>query len=171
MRPGVLIWVIGSADRLAAAGAAIRAAVSDHVAFVDVISEDEIREHLCTHEKEGADVRALAAERTGWVCHLLERNGGAGIALSHGSKRAERDALRKKAGGMIEVLLKGALPAGLEPPYYPDVELDGTESEQDIRARIEAALKAIGLLDESSRRYDEDEERLVKERLEKLGYL
>jgi hypothetical protein len=154
MRPGVVIWVLGSEEKLAAAGSMIRDALKDLFAAVEVFSQKD------------ADV-----EQLGRKCREVEGKGGAALALSHASKRQERDAFRKSGGGMIEVLLKGAVPPGLDPPFYPEMEIAEGDGEAEIKAGLMAALKAVGLLDESSKGYDEEEEKLVRERLEKLGYL
>jgi hypothetical protein len=154
MRPGVVIWVLGSEAKLAAAGAMVRDALKDLFAAVEVFS------------RKDADV-----ERLGRQCLETERRGGAAVVLSHASKRRERDALRKSAGSMIEVLLKGDPPPDLEPPFYPEVEIAEGDGEAEVKAGLMSALKSVGLLDESSGGYDEDEEKLVRDRLEKLGYL
>jgi len=154
MKPGVVIWVLGSRERLAAAGPLVRDALKD------------LRESVEVFSQEGPDVQQLGGQ-----CLEVERRGGAAIALSHGSKRQERDAFRKSAGATIEVLLKGNLPQELEPPFYPEVEIAEGDGEAEVKAGLLSALKAVGLVDESSKGYDEEEERLVRERLEKLGYL
>jgi len=171
MKPGIVIWVLGRRERIDAAGAAVQAAVKDFFPFSIVLSEDDVKQNLCSGEPQGADVRALAARRTGWICRLLERSGGAAIALSEASRRDERDAVRKTAAAMIEVLVSGAGSPELEPPFYPEVEIAGGDGPEEIKAKVLQALKSIGLLDESSKQYDENEEKLVKDRLEKLGYL
>lgn len=154
MRPGVVIWVLGSEERLAAAGPLLRDALKDLVAAVDMFSQED-----------------AAVEQLGRKSLEVERKGGAAMVLSHASKRQERDAFRKSAGAMIEVLLGGHLPPDLEPPFYPEVEIAEGDGEAEVKARLTAALKAVGLLDESSKGYDEEEEKLLRERLEKLGYL
>jgi hypothetical protein len=171
MKPGVVIWVLGQREKLGKAGAAVQAAVKDFFPFSIILSEEEARQGLCSGEPPGADVRALAARRMGWVCRLLERSGGAAIALSCVSKREERDAVRKTSAAVIEVLVAGAPPPDLEPPFYPEVELADGDGPEEVRAKVLQALKSAGLLDESSKQYNEDEEKLVKDRLEKLGYL
>jgi len=171
MKPGVVIWVLGSAERLAAAGAMMKEALKNLFAEAEVFSQQEAAEKLAEAGKGGTDARALAVEQLGRQCREVERRGGAAIALSHASKRQERDAFRKEAGGMIEVLLGGTLPPDLEPPFYPEMEIAEGDGEAEVHAGLAAALKAVGLVDESSRGYDEEEEKLVRERLEKLGYL
>ncbi|MFH1437468.1 MAG: adenylyl-sulfate kinase [Pseudomonadota bacterium] len=170
MKPGIIVWVLGNRDRLGESGLTVKTAISEHFPFSIILSEEEVREHLCGDVKQDEDARKLAAERAGWVCGLLARGGGAGIVLSHSSRRDVRDAVRKASGAMIEVLVAGDA-ENLEPPYYPEVEVAGDDSREQVSKKLLEALKSIGLLDEPSREYDEEEERLVKERLEKLGYL
>ena len=170
MKPGIIIWVLGGRDRLGEIGLMVKTAISEHFPFAIILSEDEAREHLCGDVKQDKDVRKLAAERAGWVCGLLARSGGAGIVLSHSSRREERDAVRKASKAMIEVLVAGD-GENFEPPFYPEVEVAEGESREESSKKLLKALKSIGILDEQSKEYDEEEEKLVKERLEKLGYL
>ena len=170
MKPGIIVWVLGKRDRLGESGLLVKTAISGHFPFSIVLSEDDVREHLCGEATQDETVRKLAAERAGWVTRLVAGSGGAGIVLSHSSRREDRDAVRKASGAMIEVLVAGDA-ENLEPPYYPEVEVAGGESQEQVSKKLLEALKSIGILDEQSKEYDEEEEKLVKERLEKLGYL
>jgi len=171
MSTGVVIWVTGDAGRLDEACRGVAAAARRSFAIVDVVRQDEVLARLCGSEKPDADLQALSVERTGWLCHLLEKHGGAGIARSGASRRGQRAGVRAMAGAMIEVLVRGELPAGLEPPDYPEVELEPGDGEEETARKVTAALAAIGVLGSAGHEYSSAEEAQVKDRLEKLGYL
>ncbi len=169
---GYVVWLTGDRGRMEAIAGPLRQALAGTARSVDAIAAETVEEKLCSVEPRGPDFGDLVLRRLGWLCRLLARNGCAVVALAASPGRAVRDDVRRMTGGrMIEVLVHGDLPAGYEPPHYPEAEWKTGEAAADAIRRIRAALADAGLLGAAANVYSAEEEARIKDRLEKLGYL
>lgn len=174
MNSGVIIWISGSKQAGMKVGEVARALCSKYFYSADIIDEDVVREKLCSGEVQAdANIRALTVDRTHYLAYLLERNGCGCVVICNCATRKERDEIRKKVTAMIEVYVRGQIPEGYEPPYYPDVEIEQDDGDELIADKILKALIRIGVVATggSTDGYSSEEEQVVKDRLEKLGYL
>jgi adenylylsulfate kinase len=142
---GYVVWMTGDRGRMDGLAAALRKALGPTVPSLDVLTEEEVRERLCSNEPPRPEVSELPVRRLGWLSHLLARNGCAAIALSGDPRRSLREEVRKTEPRSVELLVGGTLPPGYEPPTAPDVEASMTDSPADVAAKVLAVLRARGL--------------------------
>jgi hypothetical protein len=169
---GFVVWLTGDRSRMDAIAEALRIGLAGTAKSVDVFTAEMVEDKLCSVEPRGPDFRELVLRRLGWLCHVLQRNDSAAVAVAGSPKRATRDEARKIAGGhLLEVVVRGAMPEGWEAPHYPEVDLAPTDGPDVSVKRVREALLAAGLVPETGNVYSAEEEARIKERLEKLGYL
>ncbi len=166
---------------------------------VEQLDGDVTRKYLstglgCTKEDRDENIR-----RVGFVAKLLTRNGVFVTAAFVSPYREIRDEIRKEIGNFVEVYvkcpvevcierdvkgmykkaLKGEIKnfTGIDDPYEeplnPEVivETDKETVEESV-GKVMRKLAELGYIDEWSEPegYSEEEEEIVKKRLENLGY-
>jgi len=169
-----------------------------NVSRLEILDEGVLRDDLGERLESSSAGGALSTTQTALVANLLARNGVAVIVADASPSRQERENARKIIGSFVEVYLKCALgvlrerdlcgsyygeggrgeasQAGAwgeiyEAPSNPEilVETDQLNPEQ-AAAEILRRLESLGLVSSPSG-YSSEEEEMVKDRLEKLGYL
>ncbi len=171
MKPGVVIWLLGGRESLERWSGVLRSALERIFPVVVVLSEDEAKAVLGSAEGAGDGSFAPVVKKLGWICRRMTESGGVVVILSTSSKREERDAVRRMCPATIEAMLSEGETPDLEPPFYPEMEIATDSKPEEISSRLLETLKAVGIVVEKCGKYDAKEEQIVKERLEKLGYL
>jgi|GEM_PF-1712781 len=171
MSQGIFVWVLGDSEKIELYGKLIQGILKEFFPCTIILTEKSVQEGLCEGESQNDDLKIIITQKMIWVGNLIEKGGGAAIALSSFSRRSERDSARKKASAFMEVLIRGKLPPELEAPYYPEIEIDENDGEEECKKKILQALQSMGIAGASESQYNESEEEIVKKRLEKLGYL
>ncbi len=148
-------------------------------------------------EPAGAEA-ALSSAQTALVASLLARNGVVVIVADASLSRQERERARKMADSFVEVYLKcapgvlrerdihgsyygegarkresqaGARAEVYEAPLHPEVSVETDQlNPEQAAAEILRRLEGLGFVSTPSG-YSNEEEEMVKDRLEKLGYL
>ncbi|MCC6744049.1 MAG: adenylyl-sulfate kinase [Acidobacteria bacterium] len=175
--------------------------LKDRGRYVEVLDGDIVRTNLSKGLGFSKEDRDTNIRRIGFVAHLLSRNGVAAITAAISPYRDIRDECRAMIGNFVEVYVKcpvsvcadrdvkglyakaiaGEIPhfTGVSDPYEePEnaeivVETD-LESKEASADKIIARLEELGYLDpvasSCATAGDEDDE-LVRQRLEELGYV
>jgi hypothetical protein len=168
---GYVVWLTGDRRRMDGLAEALRAALQGTARSVDVLTAEVVDEKLCSNEPHGADHGAVVVRRLAWLAHVLARNGCAAVAVSASPRRALRDEARGMAGSFVELLVHGEMPEGWEAPHYPEVEALAGDEPRAVAEKVVRALVAAGVVAETTEVYSAEDEKRIKDRLEKLGYL
>ena len=165
---------------------------------VEMLDGDIIRTNLSKglgFSKEGRDENI---KRVGFVCDLLTRNDVIAIAVCISPYRAVRDFNRKRIGNFFEVYTKCNLkecikrdPKGMykkalageiknytgiddpyEEPLNPEVVVETDKETPDQSAeKVMKCLEGLDFLEKKEADVPRKEEKKIKEKLKKLGYL
>jgi adenylyl-sulfate kinase len=168
---------------------------------VEVLDGDVIRTNLSRGLGFSKEDRDTNIRRIGFVCHLLSRNGVAAIAAAISPYRDIRNEVRQMIGNFVEVYVdcpvevcaqrdaKGLYQKAFngeisnftgvsdpyEPPENPEVVLKtAEESPEESCRKILSKLEELGYIPsapEEDQAYSEEEEELIRKRLEDLGYM
>lgn len=170
-----------------------------NVARCEILDEGVLRDSLGKAPQSPQAGAPLSTGQTALVANLLTRNGVVAIVADSSRSRQGRENARQMIGSFVEVYLKCALgvlrqrdvrgshyygegvrsedsqPAALaetyEEPVNPEVLLETDQlNPEQAAARVLERLESLGFLSKPSG-YSSEEEEMVKERLEKLGYL
>ena len=163
---------------------------------VEVMDGDVVRTHLSKGLGFSREDRDTNIKRIAFVCSLLTRNGVICISAAISPYREAREWARQEIGNFVEVYVKCPLDVcrqrdvkglyklvdegkiknftGVDDPYEeplnPDlvIETDQETIEESVQ-RIFAKLEALGYLEPEEA--EEDETKVVTDRLSALGYL
>ena len=163
---------------------------------VEVLDGDIVRTHLSKGPGFSREDRNTNIQRIAFVCNLLTRNGVVSIAAAISPYREAREWARKEIGNFVEVYVKCPLEVcrqrdvkglyklvdegkiknftGVDDPYeepeHPElvIETDKESIEESVE-RIFAKIVELGYLD--AEETNEDESKVVTDRLAALGYL
>ncbi|MBK6426258.1 MAG: adenylyl-sulfate kinase [Blastocatellia bacterium] len=169
--------------------------------YVEVLDGDVVRTNLSKGLGFSKEDRDTNIRRIGFVAHLLSRNGVAAITAAISPYRDIRDECRAMIGNFVEVYVKcpvnvcaGRDVKGLyakaiageikhftgvsdpyEEPLNAEIVLEtDLESKEASADKIIAKLEELGYLDPiASTEFaaEDDEDELVRQRLEELGYV
>ncbi len=164
--------------------------------YVEVLDGDVVRTNLSKGLGFSKEDRDTNIRRIGFVAHLLSRNGVAAITAAISPYASIRRECREMIGNFVEVYVKCPVDVcaerdvkglykkamageikhftGVSDPYeepeHAELVLEtNTESPDASAARIIAKLEELGYLDPVEGGDDEDE--LIRQRLEELGYV
>ncbi|HYK85837.1 MAG TPA: adenylyl-sulfate kinase [Ktedonobacteraceae bacterium] len=163
---------------------------------IEVLDGDIVRTHLSKGLGFSREDRDTNIKRIAFVCSLLTRNNVICISAAIAPYREAREWARKEIGNFVEVYVKCPLEVcrqrdvkglyklvdegkiknftGVDDPYeepeHPElvIETDKETVEESV-ARIFAKLEELGYLE--AEETQEDESKIVTERLAALGYL
>lgn len=166
---------------------------------VEVLDGDDIRKNLSKGLGYSKEDRDTNIKRVGYVCKLLSRNGVVAIASCISPYKEVRDEVRQDVGNFVEVYVKCPIEVlkerdikglykkalngeikgftGVDDPYEePDkpeviVETDKETPEESCN-KIIKTLEILGYIPKvEDYEYSKEDEKLVKKRLEDLGYI
>jgi adenylyl-sulfate kinase len=166
---------------------------------VEVFDGDVVRTHLCKGLGFSKEDRDENIRRIGFVCAMVTRHGGAAIAAAISPYRAIREEVRGKVQNFVEVYVKTAVETciqrdvkglykkalageikgftGVDDPYEAPANpeliiLTEEETPQESAARIVRKLEELGYLAPApAPSLSAEEEKRMRERLTRLGYL
>lgn len=168
---------------------------------VEVLDGDVVRTNLSKGLGFSKEDRDINIRRIGFVCHLLSRNGVVAIAAAISPYRAIRDEVRRMIGDFVEVFVdcpvevcadrdvKGLYQKAMngeianftgvsdpyEPPLNPEVVIKTAEEtpEESCRKILDKLVELgyVASTPEEEKAYSEEEEELIRKRLEDLGYM
>jgi len=166
---------------------------------VELLDGDVVRTNLSKGLGFSKEDRDTNIRRIGFVCNLLTRNGVVAIGSAISPYRAIRDELRAMIGNFVEVyvecplevlverdvkgLYKKALAGEIkeftgvsdpyEPPLNPEVIVhSAVESIEESAAKILRKLEELDYIPRlASDVYSQEEQAIVEERLQSLGYM
>lgn len=163
---------------------------------VEVLDGDVVRTHLSKGLGFSREDRDTNIKRIAFVCSLLSRNGVICISAAISPYREARAWARKEIGNFVEIYVKCPLEVcqerdvkglykqvaegkikgftGIDDPYeepeHPELVIEtNKESIEESVQRIFAKLEELGYLDPEDAQ--EEETKIVTERLTSLGYL
>jgi len=167
---------------------------------VEVFDGDEIRTNLTKGLGFSKEDRDTNIRRVGYVCNLLTRNGVVSIAAVISPYQNIRDEVRQSIGRFVEVFIDAPLDelikrdvkgmykkalageiknfTGIDDPYEapekPEVHVQtDKETVEESTAKIVKTLEILGHIPaiEGATDYSEEEEEVIKNRLQDLGYI
>jgi len=165
---------------------------------IEVLDGPEIRQHLSGEAGSPGEGRRAEIRRIAFVCSLLSRNGVIALVAAVSPYREMREAARRMAPRFVEVFVdcplevcirrdvegvyRGASnggtgaaiggPDAYEPPRDPEVVCKTSEESPEASVdKIIAALQRLQYITAPLAAYSAEEEELIRERLEGLGYL
>ncbi|MBZ5527754.1 MAG: adenylyl-sulfate kinase [Acidobacteriia bacterium] len=166
---------------------------------VEVFDGDVVRTHLCKGLGFSKEDRDENIRRIGFVCAMVTRHGGAAIAAAISPYRAIREEVRGKVENFVEVYVKTAVETciqrdvkglykkalageikgftGVDDPYEAPANpeliiVTEEETPQESAARIVRKLEELGYLAaEPAQQLSAEEEKRMRQRLVRLGYL
>jgi len=169
--------------------------------YVEVLDGDVVRTNLSKGLGFSKEDRDTNIRRIGFVAHLLSRNGVAAITAAISPYRDIRDECRAMIGNFVEVYVKCPVNVcadrdvkglyakaiageikhftGVSDPYEEPLNAEivletDLESKEESAARIIARLEELGYLEPiaaAETAAEDDEDELVRQRLEELGYV
>jgi adenylylsulfate kinase len=138
-------------------------------------------------------------KRIGFECRMLTQTGAAAVAVTISPFKAQRERLRKEIGRFVEVHCHAPMAvlkkrdtkglyaaaecgecvdvAGISAPYEapdkPEVDFDSEkESFEEGLAKVLTTLQMLGYIDDIGNKVlTENEEELIRKRLQDLGYI
>ncbi len=166
---------------------------------VELLDGDVVRTNLSKGLGFSKEDRDTNIRRIGFVCNLLTRNGVVAIGSAISPYRAIRDELRRSIGAFVEVyvecpldtlverdvkgLYKKALAGEIkeftgvsdpyEAPLNPEVVVNSsTETIEESAAKILRKLEELEYVPRPATEvYSKEEQAIVEERLQSLGYM
>jgi adenylyl-sulfate kinase len=167
---------------------------------VEVFDGDEIRTNLTKGLGFSKEDRDTNIRRVGYVCNLLTRNGVVSIAAVISPYQNIRDEVRQTIGRFVEVFIDAPLEelikrdvkgmykkalageiknfTGIDDPYEtpekPEVHVQtDKETVEESTAKIIKTLEILGHIPaiEGETDYSDEEEEVIKNRLQDLGYI
>jgi adenylylsulfate kinase len=194
---GFTIWFTGlSGAGKSTLSEAIQQRLQARGRNVEILDGDVVRTHLSKGLGFSREDRDTNIKRIAFVCSLLTRNGAACISAAIAPYREARDWARNEIGNFVEVYVKCPLEVcrerdvkglyklvdegkiknftGIDDPYEeplnPElvVETDKETVDESVN-RILAKLVELGYLEPEE--IQEDETKVVTDRLSALGYL
>ncbi len=171
------------------------------IAKIELLDGDVIRTNLSKGLGFSKEDRDTNIRRIGWVCEVLTRNDVVAVASAISPYQVVRDEVREKVGDFVEVYVKCPVEVlidrdvkglyakalageienftGISDPYEeptePEVVVEtDTESVEESVTKILRKLedlKYIAEVKDESKPYSEEDEALMEERLQALGYL
>ncbi len=194
---GFTIWFTGlSGSGKSTLSEIIEARLKARGRNIEVLDGDIVRTHLSKGLGFSREDRDTNIKRIAFVCSLLTRNNVICISAAIAPYREAREWARKEIGNFVEVYVKCPLEVcrqrdvkglyklvdegkiknftGVDDPYeepeHPElvIETDKETVEESV-ARIFAKLEELGYLE--AEETQEDESKIVTERLAALGYL
>ena len=200
MDQGFTIWFTGiSGSGKSTVGHAVAEALRARGLTVELLDSGRIREQLNRNlgfSREEIETNIL---RLGYECKLLNRNGVTVIVAAVSPYRDVRDRLREEIGDFVEVhcrcpmeilMQRGAgelfakarrgeiahvagVNAPYEEPLKPEVLLNTDQLTVDQAAhQVIATLEVLGRIEHlEAACYTPEEEKMIRQRLQNLGYL
>ena len=200
MRKAFTIWFTGlSGSGKSTIGRAVGDALKARAIQVEVLDSGRIRQQLnrsLGFTREEVEMNLL---RLGYECRLLNRNDVTAVVTAVSPYRDVRDRVRQDIGAFVEVFCRcpmevlmkrgaseliekarrGELShvAGVDAPYEeplkPEVLLNTDQlGVQESVAKVIATLEVLGHIDRvEASCYTPDEEAMIRQRLQDLGYL
>ncbi len=194
---GFTIWFTGlSGSGKSTLSGIIEQRLKERGHNIEVLDGDVVRTHLSKGLGFSREDRDTNIKRIAFVANLLSRNGVICISAAIAPYREARAWARNEIGNFVEIYVKCPLDVcrqrdvkglyklvdegklkgftGVDDPYeepeHPElvVETDKESVEESVQ-RIFARLEELGYLDPQEA--NQDESRLVTDRLEALGYL
>jgi adenylyl-sulfate kinase len=167
---------------------------------VEVFDGDEIRTNLTKGLGFSKKDRDTNIRRVGYVCNLLTRNGVVSIAAVISPYQNIRDEVRQSIGRFVEVFIDAPLEelikrdvkgmykkalageiknfTGIDDPYEtpekPEVHVQtDKETVEESTAKIIKTLEILGHIPaiEGATDFSEEEDEVIKNRLQDLGYI
>jgi adenylyl-sulfate kinase len=194
---GFTIWFTGlSGSGKSTLSEIIEARLKARGRNVEVLDGDIVRTHLSKGLGFSREDRDTNIKRIGFVCGLLTRNNVVCISAAIAPYREAREWARKEIGDFVEVYVKCPIEVcrqrdvkglyklvdegkiknftGVDDPYeepeHPELVIEtDKETVEESLARIFAKLEELGYLE--AEETQEDESKVVTERLAALGYL
>jgi adenylylsulfate kinase len=200
MKDAFTIWFTGvTGSGKSSIGTAVGHALGDRGLTVELLDSGRIRQLTnrsvgFTREEIEANVQRLAYE-----CGMLNRNGVVAIVMAVSPYRDVRDRAREAIGNFVEVHCRAPMEvlvkrdkndlieratkgevehvAGINAPYEeplkPEVLLNTDQhSVEECVRKVVTTLELLGKIDRStSPTYTPDEEQMIRQRLQDLGYL
>ena len=194
---GFTIWFTGlSGSGKSTLSEIIEARLKARGRNVEVLDGDIVRTHLSKGLGFSREDRDTNIKRIGFVCGLLTRNNVVCISAAIAPYREAREWARKEIGNFVEVYVKCPIEVcrqrdvkglyklvdegkiknftGVDDPYeepeHPELVIEtDKETIEESLARIFAKLEELGYLE--AEEAQEDESKVLTERLAALGYL
>jgi len=166
-----------------------------HVEFLDAV---DVRRQIAAGHEFGAGHLDAETEYLAYICSVLMRNGVIPLVTAVSPNRERREFARRMTGRFVEVFvdcpiricierdtqglyekaLNGTLKKVVgvskpyEPPTAPDVVCKTSEEPAEVSVqRIVNSLERLQFIPPPAEAYSAEEEALVRDRLEGLGYL
>jgi adenylyl-sulfate kinase len=194
---GFTIWFTGlSGSGKSTLSEIIQSRLRERGRNVEILDGDVVRTHLSKGLGFSREDRDTNIKRIAFVCSLLTRNGVICISAAIAPYREAREWARQEIGNFVEVYVKCPIEVcrqrdvkglyklvdegkikgftGVDDPYEepenPDLVIEtNKESVEESVKRIFAKLEELGYLEPEEE--NQDESKLVTDRLTALGYL